>query len=63
MITTSTQTTDSLPQQTVYINEKAEELGDDELAFYSSIKKDLNKLEINPGISSIEKILKYSRSL
>lgn len=63
MITTSTQTTNSLPQETVNLNEKAEELGEGELAFYGSIKKDLTKLEIQPRPSLIEKILKYSRSL
>lgn len=63
MIKTSTKTTNSLPQEMVTLSETANELGEEELAFYASIKKDMTKLEVSPKESLIEKILNYSRSL
>jgi len=63
MIKTSTKITNSLPQEMVSTGETSNELGEDELAFYGSIKKDLAKLEVTPKDSLIDKILKHSRSL
>lgn len=63
MIKTSTKSTNSLPQEMVTLSENANELGEEELEFYASIKKDMAKLEVTPKDSLIERILKYSRSL
>ncbi|NEU09852.1 hypothetical protein GZH53_16115 [Flavihumibacter sp. R14] len=63
MIKTSTKTINSLPEDKATISEATEDLGEEELSFYTSIKKDLAKLEVNPKDSVIDKILSYSRSL
>ena len=63
MIKTSTKNTHSLPEEMVTLSETSNDLGEDELAFYSAIQKDLKNIEMMPSDSSIEKILKHSRSL
>ena len=63
MIKTSTKTIKSLPEDIVTTSEAADDLGEEELAFYSSIKNDLSKLEVNPRDSVVDNILNYSRSL
>ena len=63
MIKTSTKTTNSLPEPMVTLSEPSNDLGEDELAFYSAIQNDLKKIEVTPKDSLIDKILAYSRSL
>jgi hypothetical protein len=63
MIKTSTKTTDSLPEEMATLSEVPHDLGEEELSFYTSIKKDLTKLEVSPKASVVEKLLDYSRSL
>ena len=63
MIKTSTKITNSLPKDMVSANETSSELGEEDLLFYGSIKKDLAKLEVSPKDSVIENLLKHSRSL
>ena len=63
MIKTSTKSTNALPTDMVTTSETGDQIGEDELSFYLSIKKELNKLEVNPQSSVIDKIMKYSRSL
>jgi len=63
MIKTSTKTTNSLPEEMVTLSEAANDLGEEEQSFYSSIKNDLSKLEASPRASLVEKLLDYSRSL
>ncbi|MBC7744549.1 MAG: hypothetical protein H7096_05550 [Flavobacterium sp.] len=59
MIKTSTQSVHPLIKETVF----PDELGEDELKFYSSIKHDLEKLKLKPKNSIIDYLLYYSRSL
>jgi len=63
MIKTSTKPINSLPSEMVTPMETSDQLGEEELSFYSSIKKELGKLEVNPKTSVIDKIMNYSRSL
>ena len=63
MIKTSTQSTNPLPTEMISTSETADQFGEDEQSFYNSIKKDLTKLEVAPRNSTIDKILKYSRSV
>lgn len=63
MIKTSTKLTNSLPEEMVTPMETTDQIGEEELSFYSSIKKELGKLEVNPKTSVIDNIMKYSRSL
>ena len=63
MIKTSTKLTNSLPEEMVTAMETTDQIGEEELSFYSSIKKELGKLEVNPKTSVIDNIMKYSRSL
>lgn len=63
MIKTSTKNTNSLPEEMVTLSESSNDLGEDELAFYSAIQNDLKKIEATPKDSLIDKILNYSRSL
>ena len=63
MIKTSTQSTNPLPADMISTSETADQFGEDEQSFYNSIKKDLTKLEVAPRSSTIDKILKYSRSV
>jgi len=63
MIKTSTKTIKSLPEDMATLSEAADDLGEEELSFYTSIKKDLAKLEVSPKASVIDKILNYSRTL
>lgn len=63
MIKTSTKNTNSLPEEMVTLSESSNDLGEDELAFYSAIQNDLKKIEVTPKDSLIDKILNYSRSL
>lgn len=63
MIKTSTQSTNPLPADMISTSETADQFGEDEQSFYNSIKKDLTKLEVTPRSSTIDKILKHSRSV
>ena len=63
MIKTSTKRTNSLSKEMVTPGEVANELGEEELAFYDCIKKDLTKLEVSPKPSVINRILLYSKTL
>ena len=63
MIKTSTQSTNPLPADMISTSETADQFGEDEQSFYNSIKKDLTKLEVAPRSTTIDKILKYSRSV
>lgn len=63
MIKTSTQSTNALPSDMISTSETPDQFGEDEQSFYNSIKKDLTKLEVTPRNSTIDKILKYSRSV
>lgn len=63
MIKTSTQSTNALPSDMISTSETPDQFGEDEQSFYNSIKKDLTKLEVTPRSSTIDKILKYSRSV
>jgi len=62
MIKTSTKTPNSLPEDMATLSEAAQDLGEEELAFYSSIKKDLTNLEASPKASLIDRLMDYSRS-
>lgn len=63
MIKTSTENTNSRPDEMVTLSEASDDLGEDELAVYSAIQKDLKEIEVTPKDSLIEAILNYSRSL
>lgn len=63
MIETSTPATNSLPKTKVENSLNAENIGEDEQLFYSSIKSDLNTLARNPAEKTIGSILDYSKSL
>jgi Golgi nucleoside diphosphatase len=63
MIEISTLETNSLTNKKAESNLLAEDLGEDEQSFYSSIKPDLNSLTNNPAEKTISSILDYSKSL
>jgi hypothetical protein len=63
MIEISTSGTNSLTNTKAESSLLAEDLGEDEQSFYSSIKPDLNTLAINPADKTISNILDYSKSL
>lgn len=63
MIETSTPATNSLTNTKAESSLFAEDLGEDEQMFYSSIKPDLNALVNNPADKTISSILIYSKSL
>ena len=63
MIKTSTKNTNSLPEEVVTLSETSNDLGEDELAFYSAMQSDLQKIEVTPKDSLIDRILSYSQSL
>ena len=63
MIETSTPGTNSLTNTKAESSLFAEDLGEDEQSFYSSIKPDLNALAHNPAEKTISSILNYSKSL
>lgn len=63
MIETSTPATNSLPKTKAESSFNADDLGEDEQSFYSSIKSDLNTLARNPAEKTISRILDYSKSL
>lgn len=63
MIETSTPATNSLTNKKAESSLLAEDLGEDEQSFYSSIKPDLNAIANNPAEKTISIILDYSKSL
>ncbi|MDP3467750.1 MAG: hypothetical protein Q8S11_05415 [Daejeonella sp.] len=63
MIETSTPATNSLTNTKAESSLFAEDLGEDEQSFYSSIKPGLNALTNNPTEKTIRSILDYSQSL
>lgn len=62
MIETSTHQKRSLKETKVESMVRAEDLGEEEQSFYTSIKPELNSLLTEPAQESVEKILEYSRS-
>ncbi len=62
MIKTSTRPSGSLLKEIVTSSD-AEDLNEEDLKFYNFIKPDLNKIDLHPNQSSINKILNYSKSL
>jgi hypothetical protein len=62
MIEISTPGTNSLTNTKAERSLLAEDLGEDEQSFYSSIKPDLNALANNPADKTISNILDYSKS-
>jgi len=63
MIETSTPATNSLTNTKAESSFFADDLGEDEQAFYCSIKSDLNALANNQAEKTISSILNYSKSL
>lgn len=61
MIKTYTRNSDSLQSEAVENSEHAEDLGEEEQGFYSSIRKGLNQIELSPNQTSIDNILNYSK--
>jgi hypothetical protein len=62
MIEISTPGANSLTNTKAERSLLAEDLGEDEQSFYSSIKPDLNALANNPTDKTISNILDYSKS-
>lgn len=63
MIETSTHKTSSLKEIQAESNLRAEDLGEEEQAFYNSIKPELNSIISEPSKESIRKILEHSKSI
>lgn len=63
MIETSTHKTGSLREIQSESNLRAEDLGEEEQTFYTTIKPELNSIVYEPSKESIKKILDYSKSI
>ncbi len=63
MIEISTPATNSITSAKAESSLFAEDLGEDEQSFYTSIKPDLNALVQNPAEKAVSNILDYSKSL
>ena len=63
MIETSTHKTSSFKEPQATGNLRVEDLGEEEQAFYASIKPELNSITSEPAKESMRRILEYSRSV
>lgn len=63
MIETSTHKTSSFKEPQAAGNLRVEDLGEEEQAFYTSIKSELNSIISEPAKESVRRILEYSRSV
>ena len=63
MIDISTHTSNSLQREIVQSSASAENLSEEDQFFYTSIRKNLDKVVESPSADTISKILNYSKAM